>query len=344
MNARIRELREERVWSQQELAEKAGVTRQLVSTVEAGRHSPNVMAALGLARAFGISVEELFSETAKPVEPALGQPISGPVVACRVGDRLMSVPMVNSLPGPEQWGFADAFVGPSGTTWLPDASFDGLLVAGCDPVLGMLAAMVQRTSGRRIVTTHASSGRSAEALKHGRVHGAVVHARRGELPTPPKSVRRWHLASWQVGLASAQRSGPPTVEELASRRRRVVQRDADAGSQQAFRRALVAVGVDTALPGPIGQGHLDVARRVRNGDGLVGVTMEAAATAFELSFAPLETHIVELWIDRRWADNPAAMALLDTLSSAGLRARVDLLTGYDTTNIGTEQTTRKAAS
>ena len=127
------------------------------------------------------------------------------------------------------------------------------------------------------------------------------------------------------------------MEEIAARRSRVVQREPEASSQHALQRALHGVGSTKSLPGPLGDGHIDVARRVHHGEGEAGVTMEAAAVAFGLHFAALETHVVELWIDRRFADLPTAQSLIDTLHSAGFRSRVSLLGGYDMTDTGCEQ-------
>ncbi|HEX6420566.1 MAG TPA: helix-turn-helix domain-containing protein, partial [Acidimicrobiales bacterium] len=60
MTDRIRALRAARGLSQRDLSERAGVSRQLVGAVEAGRHVPNVRAALALARALEVPVERLF--------------------------------------------------------------------------------------------------------------------------------------------------------------------------------------------------------------------------------------------------------------------------------------------
>lgn len=46
--------------TQAELADRVGVTRKTINTVETGRFVPSTILALKLARAFGITVEELF--------------------------------------------------------------------------------------------------------------------------------------------------------------------------------------------------------------------------------------------------------------------------------------------
>lgn len=46
--------------TQQELAERLGVSRQTVNAVELGKYVPSTMFALKMARLFGCSVEELF--------------------------------------------------------------------------------------------------------------------------------------------------------------------------------------------------------------------------------------------------------------------------------------------
>jgi putative transcriptional regulator len=49
--------------TQQELAERVGVSRQTVISIERGRFRPTVELALRLARALGVSVESLFELT-----------------------------------------------------------------------------------------------------------------------------------------------------------------------------------------------------------------------------------------------------------------------------------------
>ena len=58
---RIKDYRSERGLTQAELAELVGVTRKTVNTVENGIFTPSALLAIKLARALGVSVEELFS-------------------------------------------------------------------------------------------------------------------------------------------------------------------------------------------------------------------------------------------------------------------------------------------
>jgi DNA-binding XRE family transcriptional regulator len=56
----IRRFREEQGWSQQELAERTGLSRAGISAIEMGKLVPSTVAALALAKVFGCRVEELF--------------------------------------------------------------------------------------------------------------------------------------------------------------------------------------------------------------------------------------------------------------------------------------------
>ncbi len=57
----IRRLRfENGEMTQQQLADKAGVTRQTIIAIEAGKYSPSLSLAFRIARAFRVDVEEVF--------------------------------------------------------------------------------------------------------------------------------------------------------------------------------------------------------------------------------------------------------------------------------------------
>jgi putative transcriptional regulator len=57
----VRELRQQRRWSQQELGERIGVSRQAIIAIESGRYDPSLPIAIKLGRAFDQSIESIFT-------------------------------------------------------------------------------------------------------------------------------------------------------------------------------------------------------------------------------------------------------------------------------------------
>ena len=70
MKNRLRVLRAEREWSQAELAERAGVSRQTINAIETGKYAPSLPLAFSLARIFGASIEAIFDPEAPVDEEA----------------------------------------------------------------------------------------------------------------------------------------------------------------------------------------------------------------------------------------------------------------------------------
>lgn len=60
MNNRLKVLRAERDWSQADLAEALGVSRQTVNALETGRYDPSLPLAFKIARTFGLTIESIF--------------------------------------------------------------------------------------------------------------------------------------------------------------------------------------------------------------------------------------------------------------------------------------------
>jgi putative transcriptional regulator len=63
---RLRVLRAEHDWSQAELADRLGVSRQTVNAIETGRSDPSLSLAFGIARVFGKRIEEIFEPESEP--------------------------------------------------------------------------------------------------------------------------------------------------------------------------------------------------------------------------------------------------------------------------------------
>lgn len=60
MKNRLKILRAERDWNQQDLAEALGVSRQSVNAIETGKYDPSLPLAFKIADLFGLTIEEIF--------------------------------------------------------------------------------------------------------------------------------------------------------------------------------------------------------------------------------------------------------------------------------------------
>jgi putative transcriptional regulator len=60
MKNRLKVLRAERNWSQEDLAQKAGVSRQTINAIETGKYNPSLDLAFTLAAICELKIEEIF--------------------------------------------------------------------------------------------------------------------------------------------------------------------------------------------------------------------------------------------------------------------------------------------
>lgn len=63
---RVRELRTQLGWTQQELADAVGVSRQSINSIERNRYVPSLPLALTFARVFGRPTDEIFALEEEP--------------------------------------------------------------------------------------------------------------------------------------------------------------------------------------------------------------------------------------------------------------------------------------
>ena len=330
---RVREVRSARGLTQAQLAELAEVSRQLVGAVEAGRHLPRVDAAARLAAALSTSVEALFARTTNEAVGVLEAPAEGSLVRlARVGERLVCVPAAGSGEG---WASADAQI-QAGTVALFDVERPAVVIAGCDPVVGLVARLLETTHGPRVIPVATSSATARWVLRAGRSHAVTVHGPDAPGSEAPAATRRWHIARWRVGLAAPADTAEGWVADALAGRVPVAHREPGAGSQAAFERARTVKDAATApVRGPRVAGHAEAAWRAVT-DRMVAVTIEPAALANGLVFHPLETHSSELWVAAEHADNPLLHAFMDELVGDRVHRRLTAIGGYDLTDNGTE--------
>ena len=96
--ARLRLARQARGFSQLQVASMAGVSRQAVSAVESGTTDPSLRVAMALARALGLTMEELFGpdNPVTPVTAAPAAPLGGKgarVTLAPMGDGYVALPL-----------------------------------------------------------------------------------------------------------------------------------------------------------------------------------------------------------------------------------------------------------
>jgi putative transcriptional regulator len=65
MKNRLRELRASKEWSQSDLAERLGVSRQTVNAIETEKYDPSLPLAFKVARLFKLSIEEIFEQNGR---------------------------------------------------------------------------------------------------------------------------------------------------------------------------------------------------------------------------------------------------------------------------------------
>jgi putative molybdopterin biosynthesis protein len=357
---RLRQARQARGYSQQQLAHMAGVTRQAVSAVESGHSDPSLRAALGLARALGMTVEELFGPyapavtvTARPVAP-LGDD-GGRVTLAAVGDGFVALP----LRGPKvtQAGFlaAGGLAGRPGRT--ADAGVQvrplgpprpRLVVAGCDPALPLLEGPLGLLDPPIALSWWPCSSREALRLAAaGLVHVAGAHLRGpdGAYNTGPaaellpRGGEVIGFCSWREGLAlrPGLAADISDVGDVARHRLRLVNREPGAEARSVLDRQLAELGIAASqVPGygTEAAGHLEVAAAIAAGLADAGVASEPAALAYGLDFIPLTVEHFDLVIPSAQAGSRETQALLKILTSRWLIDQVASLPGYDPARCG----------
>lgn len=61
MKNRLKVLRAERDWTQEELGRRVGVSRQAINAIERGKFDPSLPIAFKLAKIFDLKIEDIFS-------------------------------------------------------------------------------------------------------------------------------------------------------------------------------------------------------------------------------------------------------------------------------------------
>jgi len=361
---RIREWRSAAGWSQQELADRADLSRTEISAVETGRLVPSAAVALALAGAFGCSVEDLFrlgGDTGGGGDAAIGSRywlthLGGRVRRIPVEPTHVGVLAHDGVIGGEaepgssreagRRNVSGAFARPAErgavtpSALAPDPRRT-LVVAGCDPAVGLLSSFVSRSAAVRVIPLVRSSRRSLDLLREGGAHVAGVHLGddaagndevvRGLLGS---GYRRVHVARWTEGLALSPGLGHGSISAAVRAPLRWVGREDGSGA----RRCLDLI-LEGRVPRPDGydrtaSDHRAVVETIRTGWAQAGVCVEFTAREGGLDFLPVRHEDYDFFFAERLSDDPRVMALLDVLRSTAFRDALSALPGYATSRTG----------
>jgi putative molybdopterin biosynthesis protein len=361
----LHQIRTSRGLTAASLATAVGVSRQTIHAIEAGSYVPNTEVALRLAHVLEVSVEELFSLQAQASVPSL--PLSSDLLSatpvpqgqsvrmCRVGNRRVSIP-VNASPYylPEADAVVSTPARPLGKAELiafeKEATHPkALVLAGCDPAIGLVSRMAEKLGAAEVISAPASSKLALAWLKEGKVHIAGSHLKdpasgdfnlpylRSEFPNEDFAVISF--ARWEQGFLVAP-GNPKNIKQashLSRRNVRFVNREAGSGSRALLDQLLTDESIPPArISGydRVAYGHLAVAYLVSSGEADCCLATRSAAQAFQLDFIPLQSERYDFVLRRQTLSLPIAQTFFDLLQRATLRRKLEVLAGYDTSQTG----------
>jgi molybdate-binding protein/DNA-binding XRE family transcriptional regulator len=338
--------------SQAALADRAGVTRQTISGIEAGRWLPSLDVALVVAAALGSSVEELFGKGPNfaPAQArlAVGTHKSARLLLADINGEQVAFPLEGDnvlvpgfRPALAETGTAE---GAEAGSAVPARRFvapaPALVIAGCDPALALLTGPLERHRPPvGLVWWNCANSTGVELLDAGLSHVTAVHRRSDQKRGRPPAHEVVGFAAWREGLVVSARfdgqvRGLADALELGLR---VANREPGSEARRLLDDALARLGADPKTVAGYDSSctaHLLVTSAIAAGLADVGVASEPAALAYGLGFVPWQEETCELLIPVSQLGTPEVRALLDVMAGSELRAQLSAIAGYDATPCG----------
>jgi molybdate-binding protein/DNA-binding XRE family transcriptional regulator len=368
----LKSLRTQKGFLQGELAARAGITRQAVSSIESNLYLPTTAVALHLASVLACRVEDLFSLGAAedivegklighlPQSDMKVSPIR--VKVSTVGSKTVVRPVTGlgemlSFTVPADGYIVEAHGQTSGATVRVKLSRDrqvieqAISVAGCDPAIFLAGEHMRRRKDQTsLVGWTMGSMAALRALQQGEVHVAGLHlfdptTGESNLPFLRRALKGPNyevvtFATWEEGLLV--RPGNPksihAAADLVDPLVTLVNREEGAGARLLLDQRLRAVGISSDQVkgyGTIVASHFEVARAIANRQADVGIGIRSAAQLFELDFVPLQAARYDLVVPKAYLKlHPTLAHLFETLVSRPFRNEIEALGGYDTSETG----------
>lgn len=340
--------RKARGLSQSDVARAAGVSRQAIGAIEAGRVQPSVAVALAIARTLACSVEELFGDPSGPRLEAEVPAGAAPRAAVAIVEGRIVARSLGS--DPAQLEAAGALVSgePTGRLELEALADSGRLastvfLSGCEPAVGLLARHLDLRAAHGVWFPTTNRDALADFLA-GRVHVAALHGSEAEIDRSLRRVRAlepdlFELATIEEGWIVA--GGNPLklrgARDLARTEVRLANRAPGSAArallESELRRSKVAGEGVNGYKRTLGT-HADVARAVAVGYADIGIGVAGVATAFKLGFIPLRAERCILAVRRSDRSHLGVAALVAALRSSAFRRDLGAFGPYDTARLG----------
>ncbi len=363
---RLREKRQALALSQKQLADRAGITRQAVSALEASQYSPATSVALQLARALHCRVEDLFSlrQDGELVEGELLGPLPRGGAGARaqvaqVGQRWLVRPLEGVGELASLSAAADGIVVEADPRRrraqvrlfkARESVRRKVVVGGCDPAIFLAGSHARRDDGASLVPCLMGSGLALAALKRGELHVAGVHHadednRSRDLRALGQGLGAMDcmvvtFAHWEEGFL-VRPANPKKIRAAADLARpglKIVNREKGSGARRLLDRELGKAGIAPRRVKGYGSealSHFEVAARVKAGLADTGIGVRAAAAICGLDFVPLQRERYDLIIPRIYYETLSGLrALLDIIVARPFRDELKALGGYDTRETG----------
>jgi molybdate-binding protein/DNA-binding XRE family transcriptional regulator len=337
----LRDRRVLRGWSQDELAQRSGLSRAGISAIEIGRLVPSAAAALSLAAALDCRVEDLFRlRSEQPSKPRWAWP---PVhSSCRYWSA--------EIGGMERLYPVEAT--PMGVVHHDGLNQGGkiqgrghrdprrtLIMACCDPAVGILAAELARKADVRLIALQRPSRKSLALLGQGLIHVAGIHLATVERPDGNTSIVRdelgrgynlIRLARWEEGVAF-------TPGRFSSIRAAVrsnlcwIGREDGSGARQCLDEVLSST---RTVPRHVASDHRGVAEAIRSGWADAGVCLRLVCEEAGLSFLGVRQEAYDLCFPVECEEDLRIQALLEVVRSSTYRETLGELPGYQSEETG----------
>jgi molybdate-binding protein/DNA-binding XRE family transcriptional regulator len=331
---RVKSYRLRQGWSQADLAAKATISRTAISAIENGQLSPSVTTALELAKVFGCSVETLFSPEEEITSIQWAWTPSSE--SCRywrvrIGDQLWRIPSepIHGTTIPHDGIYRSGVFHEQPIV----EDHETLVVATCDPAVGLLATLYAQSSGFRLIPLVRSSQNALELLRQGKIHAAGIHFAstkdaKGNRPLVRNSIGEGysliHFGQWQSGICIAPGLDISSPSQIIRGKYRWVGREHGSAAQKCLDDIL-----DHRPIRRIASDHRGVAEAVRHHWADAGYCHRLVAEEAGLSFFQIRNEEYDLCFAESSLNEARISALVQCIRSDSFQRLLGDLPGYD---------------